>query len=48
MSSTPQHPDPFDDFDDVEDEFVTDYRPQGKPAADAFLRSGRIVHRAVL
>ncbi len=35
MSSTPKHPDPFDDFDDVEDEFVTDYRPQGAPAPDA-------------
>jgi len=36
MSSTPQHPDPFDHFDDIEDEFVTDYRPQGAPTADAF------------
>ena len=39
MSSTPQHPDPFDDFDDVEDEFVTDYRPQGTSAPDS-LASG--------
>ncbi len=32
MSSTPKHQDPFDHFDDIEDEFVTDYRP-GAPAS---------------
>jgi len=35
MSSTPKHQDPFDHFDDIEDEFVTDYRP-GAPAPDSF------------
>jgi len=36
MSSTPKHPDPFDQFDE-EDEFVTDYRPQGgAPASEPF------------
>ena len=36
MSSTTKHQDPFDQFDDAEDEFVTEYRPQGKPVADTF------------
>lgn len=36
MSSTPKHQDPFDHFDDMEDEFVSDYRPQGTPAPDSF------------
>ena len=34
MSSTPKHQDPFDHFDDDEDEFVTEYRPQGASAQD--------------
>src|SRR6185312_7469532 len=33
---TPKHQDPFDHFDDMEDEFVSDYRPQGTPAADTY------------
>jgi len=36
MSSTPKHQDPFDHFDDAEDEFVSDYRPQGAQAPQAF------------
>ncbi len=32
MSSTPKSQDPFDQFDDEEDEFVTDYHPAAKPA----------------